>query len=92
MKNCPSCGKLNDDDWPVEIDGIIEDGGCQTCWKNEVDDCWWAIQEFLKTTRHPLAFIMLSIRITMEICQIERLEHNTLTRQDKPEQNIDGRV
>lgn len=37
MKKCPVCGVENDDDWPLDIDGMIEDGGCQTCWEAGAD-------------------------------------------------------
>ena len=33
MKKCPVCGKPNNDDWPLCIDGTIEEGGCQICWE-----------------------------------------------------------
>lgn len=33
MCKCPVCGIMNDDDWPLNIDGIIEDCGCQLCWE-----------------------------------------------------------
>lgn len=26
---CPRCGKYNDKDWPLNIDGEIVKGGCQ---------------------------------------------------------------
>lgn len=38
---CPNCGEENDDNWPVSINGEIEDGGCQKCWENESDSAWW---------------------------------------------------
>jgi len=38
---CPKCGKTNDDDWPLDIDGEIQDGGCQDCWEAEADKMWW---------------------------------------------------
>lgn len=47
MQNCPQCGKLNDDDWPLEINGKIEEGGCQECWESQVDKEWWAMLEYV---------------------------------------------
>ena len=41
MKPCPKCGLLNDDDWPVTVDGVAQDGGCQLCWEAEADAMWW---------------------------------------------------
>lgn len=38
---CPACGILNDDDWPIEVDGEIKSGGCQECWESECDASWW---------------------------------------------------
>lgn len=38
---CPVCGKLNIDDWPVEVDGEIQNGGCQDCWEAQCDESWW---------------------------------------------------
>jgi hypothetical protein len=38
---CPKCGETNSDNWPIEIDGIIKDGGCQECWENECNEKWW---------------------------------------------------
>ena len=39
--NCPKCGKENTDNWPLEINGEIVDGGCQECWEIEWDEKWW---------------------------------------------------
>lgn len=39
--NCPACGVLNDYDWPLDIGGVIEPGGCQDCWESKVDKKWW---------------------------------------------------
>ena len=41
---CPKCGQQNDDNWPLNIDGVIKDGGCQECWEQECSDSFW---EFL---------------------------------------------
>ena len=38
---CPKCGKENTDNWPLEINGEIVDGGCQDCWEAEWDEKWW---------------------------------------------------
>lgn len=38
---CAICGKENDDDWPVTVEGAIMDGGCQDCWEREADAKWW---------------------------------------------------
>ena len=40
-ENCPSCGRLNTDNWPLDIDGEIVDGGCQGCWEAECSRKWW---------------------------------------------------
>ncbi len=41
MKTCPVCGRLNDDDWPLEVGGEIDEGGCQDCWESQTDEAWW---------------------------------------------------
>jgi len=38
---CPQCGKLNEDNWPLEINGKIIEGGCQDCWEKQCDESWW---------------------------------------------------
>lgn len=38
---CPVCGTPNTDNWPVDVDGEIQDGGCQECWEAECDREWW---------------------------------------------------
>lgn len=40
---CPGCGKENDDGWPLEINGKIQDGGCQDCWEAVCDKRWRAL-------------------------------------------------
>jgi len=40
-QKCPKCGKLNEDDWPLEINGEIVEGGCQDCWEEQCDKAWW---------------------------------------------------
>jgi len=40
-KACPICGIENNDDWPIEVDDKIQDGGCQDCWEAECDESWW---------------------------------------------------
>ena len=40
-QKCPRCGVLNDDNWPLDIGGVIKDGGCQECWEIESDRAWW---------------------------------------------------
>jgi hypothetical protein len=42
---CPKCGVENDDNWPLEIDGEIKDGGCQDCWEADCDEAWWLAHE-----------------------------------------------
>lgn len=37
---CPRCGKYNDKDWPLNIDGEIVKGGCQDCWEKQCDENW----------------------------------------------------
>jgi hypothetical protein len=41
---CPRCGNENQDNWPLEIDGEIKDGGCQGCWEAECSRTWWEAQ------------------------------------------------
>jgi hypothetical protein len=41
MKKCPKCGNMNDDNWPITVDGEIKEGGCQMCWETESDEEWW---------------------------------------------------
>lgn len=38
---CPVCGKKNSDNWPLDVDGRIVDGGCQDCWETQVSESWW---------------------------------------------------
>ena len=38
---CPKCGIENDDNWPLEINDKIVDGGCEECWAKEIDAQWW---------------------------------------------------
>ena len=38
---CPICKKENNDDWPIEVNGLIYDGGCQDCWETHSDKKWW---------------------------------------------------
>ncbi len=38
---CPLCGKLNEEDWPLRINGEVEMGGCQDCWEKQCDEEWW---------------------------------------------------
>lgn len=40
---CPICRKENDDNWPVKVNGKIEDGGCQECWEKQSDEEWWKV-------------------------------------------------
>ena len=44
---CPLCGVENDDDWPLDTDGEIKDGGCQECWEVQCDESWWKAVEAL---------------------------------------------
>jgi len=39
--NCPCCGKTNDDNWPLQIAGLIMEGGCQECWEIQCARSWW---------------------------------------------------
>lgn len=45
---CPACGKENTDDWPLEVEGKIIEGGCQDCWEKETDESWWKAVIFLQ--------------------------------------------
>ena len=40
---CPCCKLDAPDDvrWPVEVDGDIIEGGCQTCWEAECSRTFW---------------------------------------------------
>ena len=40
-KLCPACGEMNDDNWPLKIDGKIALGGCQMCWEKYCSEEWW---------------------------------------------------
>lgn len=40
-QRCPRCGAMNVDDWPLEVDGKIVDGGCTACWEQATSDSWW---------------------------------------------------
>lgn len=39
--NCPKCGVPNDEDWPITVNGVVEDGGCYECFDKEADAKWW---------------------------------------------------
>jgi hypothetical protein len=47
MQKCPRCKKLNDDNWPLDSAGKIENGGCQMCWEAECSEKWWDMVETL---------------------------------------------
>lgn len=38
---CPSCGEMNSDNWPLNINGTIVHGGCQLCWEADCSESWW---------------------------------------------------
>lgn len=40
---CPSCGKMNDDNWTLRVDGKIVLGGCQMCWEKQCSEAWWGM-------------------------------------------------
>lgn len=44
---CPLCKTENTDDWPIEVDGEIIEGGCQDCWETQCDKFWWEVVEKL---------------------------------------------
>jgi hypothetical protein len=44
---CPLCGKENTDNWPVTVEGIVKEGGCQDCWEKQSDDAWRKTMEIL---------------------------------------------
>lgn len=52
MRKCPACGKLNDDDWPLKVDGKIIDGGCTDCWEAQSDAMWWACMTAIDSAIH----------------------------------------
>ena len=37
---CPRCKTLTVDNWPLDINGVIEDGGCQECWEDACEKDW----------------------------------------------------
>ena len=41
MQKCPLCGGLNDDNWPLDVEGETKEGGCQNCWEAQADKTWW---------------------------------------------------
>ncbi len=45
---CPICETENTDNWPVTVDGDIQDGGCQECWEKECDESWWEAVIFIR--------------------------------------------
>lgn len=51
MASCPKCGIENDDNWPLEIDGEILEGGCQDCWEAACDESWWDAVEVIADLR-----------------------------------------
>jgi hypothetical protein len=42
---CPKCGFENDDNWPLDINGEIKEGGCQDCWESACSESWWEYVE-----------------------------------------------
>ena len=38
---CPRCGRVNDDDWPITVEGEVVLGGCQECWEQVCSETWW---------------------------------------------------
>ena len=38
---CPKCGIENNDNWPLEINSEILEGGCQDCWEEACSESWW---------------------------------------------------
>jgi|TARA_B100000315_G_scaffold255848_1_gene300252 hypothetical protein len=42
---CPKCGIENEDNWPLDIDDKILDGGCQECWEAECADSFWDVMD-----------------------------------------------
>ena len=44
---CPKCGIGNDDNWPLEINGEIIEGGCQDCWEADCANSWWEMVEYI---------------------------------------------
>jgi hypothetical protein len=43
MKRCPICFRLNDDNWPINVDGVIKVGCCQDCWEDHCNREWWKV-------------------------------------------------
>ena len=46
---CPQCGTLNEDNYPLEINGKIVEGGCQDCWEKQCDDSWWELGRLIES-------------------------------------------
>lgn len=42
---CPKCKKEHDDNYPLDIDGTIYEGGCFECWSIDFDDKGYTIEE-----------------------------------------------
>ena len=38
---CPECSIENADNWPINVDGEVKEGGCQECWEKDSDAQWW---------------------------------------------------
>ena len=50
---CPLCGKENTDNWPVTVNEVAKEGGCQDCWEKQSDEEWWkAVVEIDKVLNH----------------------------------------
>ena len=45
---CPLCKTENDNNWPLNIEGKIIDGGCQECWELQCSKSWWDMIDKLK--------------------------------------------
>jgi hypothetical protein len=50
---CPKCEAINTDNWPLEINGEIVDGGCQECWEEACDKSWWEMLEAIAARENP---------------------------------------
>jgi len=66
---CPLCQNENSDNWPLEIDGKVVEGGCQDCWESQCDDAWWQMMEHVQRQREigPQAIIIRLIALAITL-------------------------
>ena len=52
MVKCPLCGEMNDDNYPVDVDGQPAKGGCHRCWERLVDTAWYKLVKKIDEALH----------------------------------------